>query len=192
MSYELFQQGPAAYVPVILLSLAITVLAYGSFPFIFAKTRRSTITKKEYKKLCYGINIAVMFIFVVISGGALNFGPYLLWTWVFSKHGATILSTRGVMLDGDYLEYDPNRLVECKSCGYRDKNVFTACPRCGQYAKQYVYLNEEPIADTDRIRFCRKCGEKLIDNSRFCRKCGTEIIEESVATTPQPHNSMSS
>ena len=38
-------------------------------------------------------------------------------------------------------------------------------------------LNEEPIVDTDKIRFCRKCGEKLIDNSRFCRKCGTEIVD---------------
>lgn len=38
-------------------------------------------------------------------------------------------------------------------------------------------LNEEKIVDTDKIRFCRKCGEKLIDNSRFCRKCGTEIVD---------------
>lgn len=28
------------------------------------------------------------------------------------------------------------------------------------------------------VRFCRKCGEKLIHNSRFCRKCGTEVIKE--------------
>ena len=27
-------------------------------------------------------------------------------------------------------------------------------------------------------QFCRKCGEKLVENSRFCRKCGTEIIKE--------------
>ena len=30
---------------------------------------------------------------------------------------------------------------------------------------------------TDKVRFCRKCGEKLIDGSRFCRKCGTEVVE---------------
>lgn len=30
----------------------------------------------------------------------------------------------------------------------------------------------------DEICFCRKCGEKLIDNSRFCRKCGTEVVKE--------------
>lgn len=30
---------------------------------------------------------------------------------------------------------------------------------------------------SDKISFCRKCGEKLIDSSRFCRKCGTEIVD---------------
>ena len=30
----------------------------------------------------------------------------------------------------------------------------------------------------EQIRFCRKCGEKLIDNSQFCRKCGTKIVKE--------------
>ena len=29
----------------------------------------------------------------------------------------------------------------------------------------------------DKICFCRKCGEKLLDRSNFCRKCGTEIVD---------------
>lgn len=32
--------------------------------------------------------------------------------------------------------------------------------------------------DDEHILFCRKCGEKLIENSRFCRKCGTEVKTE--------------
>lgn len=39
-------------------------------------------------------------------------------------------------------------------------------------------LNEEPIADADRIRFCRKCGEELANGSRFCGKCGTKVVKE--------------
>ncbi len=178
MSYELFQQGPSVYIPVLLFSLIITVLAYGAFPFIFAKTRKATITEKKYKRLCYGINAAVMFVFLVLNGGVSNGAPYLLWTWIFSRYGIKILSARGIILDGEYLPDDPHRLTECKSCGYRDKNFFNACPKCGQYAKQYVYLNEEIPTETDKVRFCRKCGEKLIDSSKFCRKCGTEIVEE--------------
>ncbi len=88
----------------------------------------------------------------------------------------------------EYLEEYPNRITECKSCGYRDKNFFNACPKCGRYAKQYVYLNEEIPTETDKVRFCRKCGEKLIDNSQFCRKCGTEIVEEPAITIVEQEN----
>ena len=35
----------------------------------------------------------------------------------------------------------------------------------------------EPVTGEDKILFCRKCGEKLIENSRFCRKCGTEVVK---------------
>ena len=34
--------------------------------------------------------------------------------------------------------------------------------------------------DTEKISFCRKCGEPLMDSSKFCRKCGTEILVEEV------------
>lgn len=47
----------------------------------------------------------------------------------------------------------------------------------GANTNQFVYPNKASIIDVDRIRFCRKCGEKLVDNSRFCRKCGTEIVD---------------
>lgn len=80
MTYELFQQGPAVYVPISLLSLVITVVACGTFPLIFAEARKSPITKKKYRRLCYGINIAVMFLFITINGGASNGAPYFLWT----------------------------------------------------------------------------------------------------------------
>ena len=30
----------------------------------------------------------------------------------------------------------------------------------------------------DMVRFCRKCGNTLLENASFCNKCGTEVIEE--------------
>ena len=103
MSYELFQQRPAAYIPVLLLSLVITVVAYGAFPFIFARVRNTPSTKKKYRRLCYGINIAVMFMFIVINGEASSGGPYLLWTWIFSSWGTRILENKGLLDDGTYI-----------------------------------------------------------------------------------------
>ena len=174
MNYEMFLQGPEVYIPIILVSLAITLIAYGAFPLIFAKMRKAPITKKKYRWICFGVNIAVMLGFIIVNGEA-NGGPYFLWTWIFSNRGIKILGSKGVLTDWEYLADDPNRIIECKSCGYRDKNFFNACPQCGKYAKQYVYLNQEQSAETDGNGFCRNCGEKLIENSKFCRKCGAEV-----------------
>ena len=44
---------------------------------------------------------------------------------------------------------------------------------------QFVNQSETLTVDIDEIRFCRKCGEKLINNSRFCHKCGIEIHNNS-------------
>ena len=34
------------------------------------------------------------------------------------------------------------------------------------------------IHNDDKVLYCRKCGEKLIENSRFCSKCGAGVTEE--------------
>ena len=44
-------------------------------------------------------------------------------------------------------------------------------------SNDYIVDATNCVAETNRIRFCRKCGEELIENGRFCRKCGTEIVE---------------
>ena len=71
-----------------------------------------------------------------------------------------------------------HRVTECISCGYRDPIYFAECPKCGKSATRYVNLDSETHVDADKISFCRKCGEKLIDNSEFCRKCGTKVAKE--------------
>ena len=146
MDYEMFLQGPEVYIPIILLLLAITLIAYGAFPFIFAKIRKAPITKKKYRWLCFGINLAVMFVFIIVNGEA-NGSPYLLWTWIFSNRGIKMLDAKGVLSDGVYY-YDASDPGE---------------------------EQESSIIKTNRNFFCRNCGEKLIENSRFCRKCGTEV-----------------
>lgn len=40
-------------------------------------------------------------------------------------------------------------------------------------------LNKKVVDETaDMVRFCRKCGIKLISDSEFCDQCGTKIIKE--------------
>lgn len=177
MNYELFQQGPAVYIPVILVSLVVTIFAYGMIPFIVARKRKKMITRKKYNRICYGYNVLIMLVFLVINGASSG-APYLLWTSVFASNGRKTLMRRGLLKDykSDDLEDDPNRLIECKSCGYRSKEYYGACPKCGHQAIQYV-LDDQASKSFDKVCFCRMCGDKLADGSKFCSKCGTQVVE---------------
>lgn len=44
--------------------------------------------------------------------------------------------------------------------------------------KQNIAIAEINDEEIPQIRFCRKCGEALIDSSKYCRKCGTKIEKE--------------
>ena len=97
MTYEMFQQGPSVYVPYILISLAITLAAYGAFPLIFARVRSRVITRKKYRVYCFGFNLLVMITFCIIYGRFSSWAPYLIWTTVFSGMGIRTLINKGAL-----------------------------------------------------------------------------------------------
>ena len=107
MSYELFQQGPAVYVPVILVSLVITVVAYGAIPFIIARTCKKVISKKKYNMICYGCNLLIMMFFIAINGVSSG-APYFLWTWVFTQNGCKKLASRGFLEGSQGINIEEN------------------------------------------------------------------------------------
>lgn len=94
MNYEIFRQDPGAYVPMLLLSLAITLAAYGAFPLIFAAVRQQAITRKRYRVICFGFNLLVMIAFCVINERFTSWAPYVIWTAVFSSVGVRVLIKR--------------------------------------------------------------------------------------------------
>lgn len=76
------------------------------------------------------------------------------------------------------------------SCGIRHQKYETSCI-CGKTKKEILASNvteeaidvaasnqEEFAVTPDKMCFCRKCGEKLVENSNFCGKCGTKVIRE--------------
>ena len=97
VDYELFQQGPEVYIPILLTSVLVTLVAYGAFPFIFARARTKAITKKKFYLLCFGVNFLVMILFKLI-GGSTSAAPYVLWTWIFARNGMKNLEGRGKRL----------------------------------------------------------------------------------------------
>ena len=138
MSYiELLQESPALFFLVLFLSLIITVFVYGAFPVIFATIRKTPITKKKYKRLCYGINFIGVVFFVAFNGAAVSGGPYILWTWIFSSYGIKTFEARGLLLDESSTE---------EISDHTDKIRF--CRKCGSELG-------------DGSRFCRICGTEI-------------------------------
>ncbi len=134
---------------VLIIDLVVTLLVYGVFPVIFAKTRKTPISKKKYKGLCYAVNIIGLIFFIVINGAASG-GPYILWTWIFSKYGIKTLDAKKLLatdvkesdIDDIELEVDkyeknessPNK-DECPCCFSKINDKDKECPHCGYKLK---------------------------------------------------------
>ena len=103
--YDLFMQGPKAYIPYLLLSLLINLVAYGMFPLIFAFARKKVISKTKFGFFCYGINFLVNLCFIVITGKSTG-APYFLWTCVFFLEGIYILRRRRVLKGYHHLKQE--------------------------------------------------------------------------------------
>ena len=103
--------------------------------------------------------------------------------WIGCFFVATILNTLlgyATGIKAGYLVfYLVVYFVAKKLCNKWDERKETEMKQ--KYVTQQNRLVVEDEIETlteDQIRFYRKCGEKLLDNSQFCRKCGTEIIKE--------------
>lgn len=175
MNYDVFEQGPAVYIPVILLSLLITVIAYSVFPLLFAIFRKKGITKKKYNIFCYCVNFGVVFIFICINGSSSG-APYLLWTSIFSVLGIKVLRTRGILItqsiEGD-VESRTEEIAEKLSAEKKEPRSQAPTATDAMIKIDISKAENEPL-----ICYCRKCGTKLTEGSIFCHHCGTRIIKE--------------
>ena len=97
MSLEVFEQGPSAYIPYLVVSLLLTLLEYAPVPILFALLRKKGIGSGQYRVICYVANFVIMAITMFFSGSVANGGPYLLWTTVFSFVGIKILEKKGIL-----------------------------------------------------------------------------------------------
>ena len=175
MNYDVFEQGPAVYIPVILLSLLITMIAYSALPLLFAILRKKGITKKKYNIFCYCVNFGVAFIFICINGSSSG-GPYLLWTWIFSTLGIKVLRTRGILITRsieDDVESQTEEIAEKPFAEKKEPLSQAPIPTDTMIKIDISTVTGEPL-----ICYCRKCGTKLTKESVFCHKCGTKVVKE--------------
>ena len=126
----------------LILDLILTVFLYLLVPVIFC-IRKKPMTKKQIKKVVIINGICVCLLCTIISRSVS--GAVFLWSWVAKKIMERVLLTDD---ERDELKEDPNRFYECKSCGYRNPDYYEICPKCGNRAKQFVYLNQSDNSET--------------------------------------------
>lgn len=137
MSYELFKQGPAAWVPALIITLIITIFAYGVFPMVFSLTYKKKIVKKKFRKCCYVVNFIIMIVFIAVNGASSGF-PYILWTEIFVRWGLRILGAKGSVVNHEACVNLPSNINcainqdgYCSACGAVLSSDDDMCGNCG-------------------------------------------------------------
>ncbi len=166
MTYELFKLGPAVYVPILIISLLITLAAYCAFPLIFASARKSPIANRRYRVYCYIFNFVVFILFTALNGEVANTGPYILWTLAFSAVGVKILDKRGRFAAVD---------EEAKDATVSPPAAEAAPLPSLDELNPAKPIIEESSVESDIYKYCPNCGFELLPNSRFCSACGNAI-----------------
>ncbi len=94
-----------------IVSVLVTFAAYALIPLIIAYSTKEPIQAKKYQNYCFGGNLVVFAIFVIInmsSGGAAaynagyligyNAAPYALWTAIGCAIGSSALKKKGLYI----------------------------------------------------------------------------------------------
>lgn len=190
-NFELYQENPSLFLIVLLISFVVTIFVYGAFPLIFAKTTKKPITKKKYKRLCYGLNIIGLVFFVVLNG-AVSGGPYLLWTWIFSNCGLKMLNSRGLLEDNEQpnglnngeLENNSYENVEESTEKLQQNSDLDIDKMSPQEAAEYLiaeqlgekYIPKEKQSKKTKIKYCSHCGSQIDPVTKKCTGCGKQFF----------------
>ncbi|MBQ9249956.1 MAG: zinc-ribbon domain-containing protein [Oscillospiraceae bacterium] len=165
-------------------ALFITIIIYGCFPLLFAELYKKRISRKKYRRLCFGINFLVMLVFLVLRSftginGSTTGGPYLIWTPIMISLGAKRLKDRALLDEQDENSDDDSEQDEPGAIKNPDTCVEIEAPNTRTATK----VIKTGIADSNskelsipQVKFCRICGKPLPAGSKFCTECGTEVI----------------
>ena len=187
----------------LLLSLILTVIAYLAFPIIRLVINHGKFTKKQAKKIALWNSIIVGAFFCIVtiatsdSGTTWNAAPAVLYYFIncailtdknaekeenhtFKTEGDTSQEhTYSVSNSYNGLFSDTGVRVEqnTDTKGISKKRAEELLRSLMDDSTTGHNQNASESNDTTNmeIRFCRKCGNKLSEDSLFCNKCGTKI-----------------
>ena len=102
MDYSTFSENQSLYFANVILSIFVTLLAYGAGPLLFVVFRRKPILKKRFRLFCIFYTLIVSISFMALrsmSGDNVGtFAPALIWGFVFYRIGSRILRSKGAIL----------------------------------------------------------------------------------------------
>ncbi len=170
---------------VIILDLILTVFFYLFVPVVFC-IRNKPMTEKQIKKVIIINAISVWILIVVIisaSGGEPQAsGAVFLWSWVGKKIMERVLlreeNDNVVVKEKKETKEVPKQSMHegVTHICYSDPNDISE-KKSGLTYGNDIALQQNTTSSV-KISYCRKCGNKLIEDSQFCNKCGTKVISE--------------
>lgn len=95
---------------------------------------------------------------------------FLIWFLCILANAiiTVLINNAGIILGGI-----PSALMFAATFGL----ARTLCKKWDAH-KEYGGMEKDILRADNQIRFCKKCGERLLENSKFCRKCGAEVHQE--------------
>ena len=157
-----------AIILTLVLDLILTVFFYLLVPVIFC-IRKKPMTQKQIKKVVIINGICVCLLCGIIAGRVS--GAVFLWSWVAKKIMERVLLTddeNDVLSEVEHVDESPTTTEQ----SFSDTNISQTVETKTSVA------DEQPVATSNKVSFCRKCGNKLLADSLYCNKCGTKVITD--------------
>lgn len=149
--------------------LIITAIAYMAVPMIMLASNGGKFPKKKANKIALwnSIIVGILFLIITISLEATagwTAAPAILYYCI----NFAIISEK---ITKEKSSSENNQMQPSQKVNLNETRTVTSTDKSA---------NTQPIAkpkveQTQKISFCRKCGNKLIDGSVFCNKCGSKV-----------------
>lgn len=165
---------------ILFLDLCITAFAYLFVPTIFC-IRNKPLSHAKIRTIVIINGVCIWLLFTIIKSLLNSPGTsaaVFLWSFI-----ADLIMTKRLAPEEDTSEpphetANPDLQLEEPQPEEVAPEILPAeSPQAVFPTPVMAEPTENKPSEPAKILFCKKCGDKLIENSKFCKKCGAPITE---------------